>query len=261
MTLDLALGHALEPLVLAALPLREHDVEPRADVGLRLLERLGDGRLARPQPLGDLLDRATALDRLRLQLVERLGHRLSGCPLELLAEPEDGAPLLVRRRAELRRLGLEAGRHLGERLLVALLERRELRLDVSLSALEVLGEGAQPLLQSPLRARELLDEGVARPSLALRVLGPALLGEPALLRGELGDGVRPLARQDASDLLRVGRRLGLDRFADRPSGVGDEPSVAAASVRARRSASQRTAATATAPTSAATRIQTATRAG
>ena len=40
------------------------------------LDLLGDRRLARPQPLGDLLDRAPPLDRLRLELVERLRDRL-----------------------------------------------------------------------------------------------------------------------------------------------------------------------------------------
>ena len=43
--LDLALGDALEPLGLAALPLDEHDVEAAADVGLGALDRLRDRRL------------------------------------------------------------------------------------------------------------------------------------------------------------------------------------------------------------------------
>ena len=48
--LDLSLGDAREPLVLAALPLDEHDVQPRAHVGLGALDRLGDSLLALAQP-------------------------------------------------------------------------------------------------------------------------------------------------------------------------------------------------------------------
>ena len=124
--LDLALGDALEPLGLAPLELDQRQLEPRAGVGLRLLDALGDRRLPRPQPLGDLLDRAAPLDRVRLELVERLGHRRGRCALELLAEPHDGPPLLVARRPELGRLALDPRLDLGDRLLLALGETGEL---------------------------------------------------------------------------------------------------------------------------------------
>src|SRR6476646_4457210 len=75
--LDLPLGHPREPLGLPALPLDQDDVEPGANVGLGTLDGLGDRMLALPEPLGDLVDRAAALERLRLELVERPGDSLS----------------------------------------------------------------------------------------------------------------------------------------------------------------------------------------
>ena len=126
------------------------------------LDRLRDRRLAAAEPLGDLLDRAPALHRLRLELVERLGHRLSGGALELLAQPDHGLALLVGGRAELGRLRLEPRLDVGDRLPVPLAEVGELRLEVALRALEIVGEAAQPLLEPPLGRRELVGERLAR---------------------------------------------------------------------------------------------------
>ena len=79
-----------------------------ARIGLGLLDPLGDRGLPRAQALGDLLDRPPPLDRLRLELVERLRHRRRRGPLQLLPQPDHGLPLLVARRAELGRLALDA---------------------------------------------------------------------------------------------------------------------------------------------------------
>ena len=70
MTLDLALGDAFEPLGLTPLELDERQLEACPGIGLGLLDPLGDGRFPCSQPLGDLLDRATPLDRVRLEFVE-----------------------------------------------------------------------------------------------------------------------------------------------------------------------------------------------
>ena len=101
MALDLSFRDPREPLGLAPLPFDEHDVEPTAHVGLRPLDRLRDRLLPSAQPLGDLVDRAPALHRLRLELVERLRDRLAGGPLELLPKTQHGLPLLVGRGTEL----------------------------------------------------------------------------------------------------------------------------------------------------------------
>ena len=95
---------------------------------------------------------------------------------------------------------------------------------------------------------ELLDERVAGPSLALRVLGPALLGEPPLLGGEQGHGLSPLAREHAPDLLGVAAVSAstASRTARRASATSR--AVAAASARARREREpEQRRATATAP--------------
>ena len=138
--LDLSLGDPREPLGLSALPLHEHHVEAATHVRLRPLDRLRDRVLALAETLGDLGDRASALERLGFELVERLGDRLAGRTLELLPKAEYGLPLLVRRRAELRRLRLEPALDVRDRLAVALPERGELRLEVALRPVEVVRE-------------------------------------------------------------------------------------------------------------------------
>src|SRR6187551_1812462 len=125
--LHLALGHPLEPLGLAPLPLDQHDVQPGADVGLGPLDRVGDRGLAGAKPLGDLVDRAPSLERVPLELLAQANHRLS---------------LLVRRRAELGRLRLEPRLDLGDRLAVPLAELVQLRLEVPLRAFEIVGDAA-----------------------------------------------------------------------------------------------------------------------
>ena len=208
MPLDLALGDPLEPVGLSTLPLGKNDLEPAADVGLGALERVGDRRLARTQPLRDLVDRAPALERVGLQLVERLRHSLTGGTLELLAEPDDRAALLVGGGAELCRLRLEPCLDLRDRVPVALLEMLELRLEVSLRAFEIGRKAPQTLVEAPLGLDDLLGECRARALRALGEPGTPLLGEPPLLRLEQRHGVGALAREDAPDLLRVGSGLG-----------------------------------------------------
>src|SRR6185312_8346973 len=220
--LDLPLGHPREPFGLAALPLDEHDVEACPHVRLALLDRLGDRRLARAEPLGRLLDRTPALEGLGLELVERLADRLSGGALELLAQPEHRLPLLVRRRAELARLALEACLDVGDGLLVPLLESRELRFEVALGALEVLREAAQALLEAALAAGQLLGEALARTALSLLELDAALLREPSFLHAEQGCCLGSLACEHAPDLFGVRRGLGRDRFADGRARLRDE---------------------------------------
>jgi hypothetical protein len=78
----------------------------------------------------------------RLELVERFRDGLARDPLELLAQANHRLSLLVRRRAELGRLRLEPRLDLGDRLAVPLAELVQLRLEVPLRALEIVGDAA-----------------------------------------------------------------------------------------------------------------------
>jgi hypothetical protein len=95
-------------LDLAALDVRERGLDPPRRLGLAALDLLGERLLALPQPVGDLLDHAPPLARVRLELLERLGDRGLGGALELLAQAHHGGALLVRSGDELRRLRLDA---------------------------------------------------------------------------------------------------------------------------------------------------------
>ena len=159
----------------------ERQLEPRPRVGLGLLDALGDRGLPRPQALRDLLDRAASLDRLRLELVERLAHGRRGCPLELLAQPDHGPPLLVARRAELGRVPVDPRLDLGDRLLLPLRQVGELRLDVTLRSLEVVGDALKSLVETPLDIGERVRERLAGAPLALderRADAPRRVGAP-----------------------------------------------------------------------------------
>ena len=166
--LDLALGDPLEPLGLAPLELDQRQLEPRPGVGLGLLDPLGDRRLARPQPLGDLLDRAAPLDRVRLELVEGLGDGGRRGAFELLAKPDHGLALLVARRAELGRLAVDPGLDVGDRLLLALGQAGELGLEVALRPLEVVGDPLQPLVEPSLHLRRACPRAPRSPAAPAR---------------------------------------------------------------------------------------------
>ena len=201
---------------------------------------------------------AAPLDRVRLELVERLGHRRGRGALELLAEPDHGLPLLVARRSELGRLALDPRLDVGDRLLLALGQPGELRLEVALGALEVVGDPLQPLVEPPLDVGERVRERLARAPLALGERRAPLLAEPPLLRRELRDRVGALAGERAPDLLGVRGRLLGDGRVDLGPGVGDERVGRGRRSRARRRASQRTTAATTAAARQAARIQTIT---
>ena len=213
---------ALEPLGLAPLELDQRQLEPGARIRLGLLDALGDRRLPDPQALGDLLHRAPALDRVRLELVERLGHGGGRGPLELLAEPHDRAPLLVARRSELRRLALDPRLDVGDRLLLPLGEPRELGLEVALGTVEIVGDALQPLVEPSLDVGERVREPFAHAPLALGHDRAALLAEPPLLGRELRHRVGSLAGERAANLLDVRRGLLPDGRLDLGAGVGDD---------------------------------------
>ena len=137
---------------LAALELDECDVEPPSRVGLGALDPLGDRRLPRLQPLADLVDRPSPLDRLRLELVERLGHGDPGRPLELVTQPLHGAPLLVASSTRARRPPpRSAARPRRSRAADAPPARRACASRWRLGSLHVVDERLQPLVERAAR--------------------------------------------------------------------------------------------------------------
>src|SRR3954451_22818894 len=174
-TVDLALGDPFEPLGLPALELDQRQLQPRPGIDLCLLDSLGDRGLSRPKALGDLLHGATALERVRLELVERLGHGGCGRALQLLTEPDHRTPLLVVRRPELRGLALDPRLDVRDRLLLTLAQARELRIEVALGALQVVRDALKALVAPPLRRREHVGQCLARPKLALHESRAALV--------------------------------------------------------------------------------------
>ena len=150
--LGLTRDHALELLDLPALDVCERRLDPACRLALAPLDLLGQRLLAPPQPLGDLLDHAAALARVRFELLERLGDgRLRG-PLELLPQPQHGRALLLGGGHELRRLRLDSRLGLGDQLLLALLELAQLRLQVLLRAVEVVRPRAEALVDAACRS-------------------------------------------------------------------------------------------------------------
>ena len=259
--LHLSLGDTLEALVLPALPLGEHHVEPRPDVRLRLFQGVGDGGLARAEPLGDLLDRAAALDRLGLELVERLGDRLPCGPFELLAKPEYRPALLVGRRAELGGFRLEASRDLRERVPVSLLERASwasrCRCARSRSSEKLRNRSSSRRSERASSSTSASPARRSRSTCSAR-RSSARRRSSAARRDAVSARSRASTRRISSVWAAVSA-LTASRTACCASETSRE--VAVASARAFRTENQRTTATATAATSAAARIQMVTRAG
>ena len=76
-------------LDLAPLDVVERDLDPLRGIALGPLDLLGQLVLALAEALGDLFDYAPPLGRVRLELVERLGDRLLGGALQLVAKPRN----------------------------------------------------------------------------------------------------------------------------------------------------------------------------
>ncbi len=168
--------------------------------------------LARPQPLGDLLDPAASLDRVRLQLVQRLRDGLLRRLLQLLAEPQHGRALLVARLHELRRLRLDPRLGLGDQRLLPLGEPAELGLEVPLSSLEVVLPGANAVLDTPLRLRRARPRAPRRPP--ARASATSARRSSAMRRSSSAkqrERVRPRALQQRPQLGRTAPRRALAR--------------------------------------------------
>ena len=157
-----------------------------------------------------------------------------------------------------RRTRSRAGLHLGDREAVPLPEVRQLGFEVALRPIEVLREGAEAVFEPALGAGELLGKRLSRVPFPLGERRPALLAEPALLRGEDGGGLCALARDHALDLLCLSGGLRRDRLAHGLSGLGDELRGGGRRGARLRSATHSAATSMAAETRRAARIQTAT---
>src|SRR5437870_2693538 len=93
----------------------------------------------------------------------------------------------------------------GDRLAVALLQPGELRLDVTLRAIEIVGEGAQTLVDTPLDLGEGGREHLAGAALASGELAALSVRELPLFSCERRNRLGALASEHTPDLLRVPR--------------------------------------------------------
>ena len=174
------------------------------------------------QPLVDVLDRPAPVVRLQLELFEGFGERVFGRPLELLAEPDRGRPLLVDGRTELVGLRDDACLDIGDLLPLKLLELGDLAFERSLGALEVGFPRAQALLRAPLDGGDHLGEALGELPLTNAQLSAPLIRQPSLL-GDIGrHRVGVGARDGHPQEVRLGRRLLLGRGAHCLSGLCDE---------------------------------------
>ena len=220
---DLALRHALEALGLPALELDQRQLEPGSRVRLCLLDALGDGGLARTEPLGDLLDRASTLDASGLRARRAPRRRLRRLPARAPLGA-GGRPVVARRSSS--RARPRRARYAPRRPAMACCCLWvSVASCASMCRCERSRSSATPCSRSS--RRRSTSESVsasaspARRSRSTNVAAP-LLGDAALLGRQLRDRVGALACERPPDLLGV--RCGLlcdGRRHLRPC-VGDE---------------------------------------
>src|SRR5262249_16315084 len=119
--------------------------------------------------------------------VERFGERGLRSLLELLAMPDRRRTLLVDRRSELRRLGVDPRLDVVQTLPQALLDHRDLALEPALGPLEVGLPCAEALLRALLARGGRRGQGVRELAPAAGGLAATLVRQPAFLdrvRGE-----------------------------------------------------------------------------
>jgi hypothetical protein len=160
--------------------------------------------------LPDLVEGPPALGGMRLDLRATFLEKLGAEPLERFAKLEESQALLFARRLDMFRVGCEPRLVGRDGLALALGEPGQLRLELTLAAIEVRRPGHEAVLESLLDGRDGLRELDPRSlGLTLDVVAP-LLGEPPLLFAQLMTRVRALPGQQAIELERPLVDLGLD---------------------------------------------------
>ena len=180
----------------------------RTRLGQLAVDLLGQPALAVAQAVGDLVQRAPPLGRVRLELGRALVDRLLDLPRHLLAHARERGAVVLGVRDEPLGLGGEPRLRVRDQLLLPLLEAGELGGEPLAHALEVLRPGRQLPLDLLLGGDQPAGELGQHALLRADELVAARLGEPAVLLGELGARLRARDRQRPLELgLAVGRLL------------------------------------------------------
>src|SRR5262249_30033586 len=172
---------ALECLDLAPLDIREPDLDARESVGLFALDLLEQRALPSAQPLPELVERAPPLLRVVLDLDRRRRERVPRRPLDLLAQPRDRGALVVAFGRDAIRVDRDPCLGLGNQLLLALADARDLAVQPGERAVEVLLPLTEPLVDLLLGLGERRDELDGARVLALGDELAVVLRDPPLL--------------------------------------------------------------------------------
>src|SRR5262249_9830039 len=151
-------------------------------------------------PVGDLVERAAPLGRMRLELGLGDRSRLGDRPRELLAQPDDARPLLLVDALEPLGVVLEPGLQRLDERAFALRAVLGALAEVALRAVEILVPRGEPVLDLALHLGEGLCQPVAQTFLALLESGAPRFRETALLLRVGGQRVGPRARERPFDL-------------------------------------------------------------
>src|SRR5579864_525563 len=201
------LDHAGDLLDLPALYVLEAHADALRRLDLFALDSLHELLLASPHPLLQLMQGATAVERLGLDLAARCLEDLGECLFDLAAEAHDSLTLRLALGLEPLCVGLDAGSGVGEKLPLPPGELGEPLLHRVRAAVEVeppLGESLRHLC---LRLRERLDERRGELALAVDEGRSPALRNAALLLGEDGDRIGARAGERVLELCRaLGRR-------------------------------------------------------
>ena len=135
-----------------------------------------------------------------LELRRPCGDRFLRRAREVVAEAHEPGPLLLALGLEALGVGRDAGLRLGDELLLALRQSRELVDNGVLRPVEVVGPRVEPGLDLLLGRRQGLTELVDRHARAFGGRAAAFLGDPAFLLSEQGAGVGARAGQDPFEL-------------------------------------------------------------
>src|SRR5205823_8877289 len=174
----------LDLLELATLDVREARLDPAGGLALLPLDLLGERALAPTEALVQLVQSAPAFRLRRLELGCRRGRAVLCRPRQLLAEVDDGRALLLALGLEPLGVGGNPPLGLGDQLLLALGNPRDLRRVGLLRPVEIGAPLGEPLLDPPLRCRERLGQARRCLLLALAERVTALVRDPPLLLEE-----------------------------------------------------------------------------
>src|SRR5581483_3021361 len=237
--LHLAGNDALQLLDLPALDVSERRLDSHGRLAALAVDRLLQLGLAVAQALRHLLQRATALRRvlleIRVRLLDDAGHQ----PHELFSLARDLCTLLLDLSLQPLRVLADSRLDLDGELSLPALEPSHLVGETFLEPLDVACPGGEALLDRLLRRDQLRAQLFGPRALALGDVATALGRDAALFFCELRERVGALAGEHLLELLRTLRDLGrddrvelaapaLDLALDQPFAAADAPQRAVA---------------------------------